>query len=129
MKEVLIEQGVKILAALCTTILSIVAAWLGAKLDNNLKLKNLKLALDTCLEMTKVTVGELQQKFVDDMKIANADGKLTEDEIKSLNSSLLVYTKEKMTPQLINVIVSAGIDINKYILDAGEYYVRELKHE
>ena len=62
------------------------------------------------------------------MKEANEDGKLTEEEIKELNSSLIVYTKEKMTPELINVIVSAGIDINKFILDAGEGYVQELKY-
>ena len=79
--------------------------------------------------MTQVTVGELQQKFVEGMKIANEDGKLTQEEIKELNSSLVMYTKEKMTPELINVIVNAGIDINKFILDAGENYIQEFKYE
>ena len=74
-------------------------------------------------------IGALQQKFVDDMKLANEDGKLTEKEIKELNSSLIAYTKDKMTPEIINLIVAAGIDINKFILDSGEYFIQERKYE
>ena len=129
MKEILITQAAQLVSTIVVTLLGVLAAWLSAKLSSNIKLKNLVNALDTCLDMTKVTVGELQQKFVEDMKVANEDGKLTQDEIKELNSSLLMYTKEKMTPEIINIIVSAGIDINKFILDAGESFVQELKHE
>ena len=129
MKELLITQAAQLVSNIVITLLGIFAAWLMAKLKSHLDFKNLTAALDTCLKMTQVTVGELQQKFVEDMKFANEDGKLTPDEIKELNSSLLMYTKEKMTPEIINVIVSAGIDINKLILDAGENYIQELKAE
>lgn len=129
MKEILIEQAAQIVSTLVVTLIGILASWLTAKLSQHMQLKNLTTALDTCLKMTQVTVGELQQKFVEEMKLANEDGKLTKDEIKELNSSLITYTKEKMTPELINVIVSAGIDINKFILDAGENYIQELKNE
>ena len=129
MKEILITQAAQIVSTLIVTLIGILAAWLTAKLNQHMQLKNLTAALDTCLKMTQVTVGELQQKFVEDMKLANEDGKLTKDEIKELNSSLIMYTKEKMTPELIKVIVSAGIDINKFILDAGENYIQELKNE
>lgn len=129
MKEILIAQLSEIISTLVISLIGVLAAWLSAKLSAHMKLKNLASALDTCLKMTQVTVGELQQKFVEDMKEANEDGKLTPDEIKELNSSLLMYTKEKMTPEIINVIVNAGIDINKFILDAGENYVQELKAE
>lgn len=128
MKEILIEQAAQLVSTIVVTLIGLLAAWLSAKLNEYMKLKNLASALDTCLKMTQVTVGELQQKLVEGMKEANEDGKLTEDEIKTLNSSLLAYTKQKMTPELINVIVSAGIDINKFILDAGEGYVQELKY-
>ena len=128
MKEILIEQAAQLVSTIVVTLIGLLAAWLSAKFNEHMKLKNLVSALDTCLKMTQVTVGELQQKFVEGMKEANEDGKLTEEEIKELNSSLIVYTKEKMTPELINVIVSAGIDINKFILDAGEGYVQELKY-
>lgn len=128
MKEILIEQAAQLVSTIVVTLIGLLAAWLSAKLNEHMKLKNLASALDTCLKMTQVTVGELQQKFVEGMKEANEDGKLTEEEIKELNSSLIVYTKEKMTPELINVIVSAGIDINKFIIDAGENYVQELKY-
>ena len=128
MKEILIEQAAQLVSTIVVTLIGLLAAWLSAKLSEHMKLKNLASALDTCLKMTQVTVGELQQKFVEGMKEANEDGKLTEEEIKELNSSLIVYTKEKMTPELINVIVNAGIDINQFILDAGESYVQELKY-
>ena len=128
MKEILIEQAAQLVSTIVFTLLGLLAAWLSAKLEKHIKLKNLASALDTCLKMTQVTVGELQQKFVEGMKEANEDGKLTKDEIKELNSSLIAHTKMKMTPELINVIVSAGIDINKLILDAGESYVQELKY-
>lgn len=128
MKEILIEQAAQLVSTIVVTLIGLLAAWLSAKLNEYMKLKNLASALDTCLKMTQVTVGELQQKLVEGMKEANEDGKLTEDEIKTLNSSLLAYTKQKMTPELINVIVSAGIDINQFILDAGESYVQELKY-
>lgn len=129
MKEILITQAAQIVSTLIVTLIGILAAWLTAKLNRHMQLKNLTAALDTCLKMTQVTVGELQQKFVEGMKIANEDGKLTQEEIKELNSSLIMYTKEKMTPELINVIVNAGIDINKFILDAGENYIQEFKYE
>lgn len=129
MKEILITQAAQIVSTLIVTLIGILAAWLTAKLNRHMQLKNLTAALDTCLKMTQVTVGELQQKFVEGMKIANEDGKLTQEEIKELNSSLVMYTKEKMTPELINVIVNAGIDINKFILDAGENYIQEFKYE
>lgn len=129
MKEILITQAAQIVSTLIVTLIGILAAWLTAKLNQHMQLKNLTAALDTCLKMTQVTVGELQQKFVEGMKIANEDGKLTQEEIKELNSSLITYTKEKMTPELINVIVNAGIDINKFILNAGENYIQEFKYE
>ena len=129
MKEILIEQAAQIVSTVIITLIGILASWLTAKLNQHMQLKNLATALDTCLKMTQITVGELQQKFVEDMKLANKDGKLTKDEIKELNSSLITYTKEKMTPELIKVIVSAGIDINKFILDAGENYIQEFKNE
>ena len=129
MKEMLITQAAQIVSTLVITLIGVLAAWLTAKLNKNMHLKNLTGALDTCLKMTQVTVGELQQKFVDDMKLANEDGKLTEKEIKELNSSLIAYTKDKMTPEIINLIVAAGIDINKFILDSGEYFIQERKYE
>ena len=129
MKEMLITQAAQIVSTLIITLIGVLAAWLTAKLNKSMHLKNLTAALDTCLKMTQVTVGELQQKFVDDMKLANEDGKLTEDEIKELNSSLIAYTKNKMTPEIINLIVAAGIDINKFILDSGEYFIQERRYE
>ena len=127
MKELLIEQASQLILTIVVTALGLFSAWLTVKLSKYIKLKNLTSALDTCLSMTQVTVGELQQKFVEGMKAANKDGKLTEEEIRELNTSLVVYTKNKLTPSIINVITAAGIDINQFILDAGENYVQELK--
>jgi hypothetical protein len=129
MKEVLIETVVKVICTIVITAIGVFAAWLSSKLKRHIELKNVQVALETCLELTKVTVGELQQTIVDGLKEANADGKLTKDEIKQLNSSLVAYTKEKMSSGLIDVILGAGIDIDQFIVSAGENYVQELKYE
>ena len=84
MKEILIEQAAQLVSTIVVTLIGLLAAWLSAKFNEHMKLKNLASALDTCLKMTQVTVGELQQKFVEGMKEANEDGKLTEEEIKEL---------------------------------------------
>jgi glycerol-3-phosphate acyltransferase PlsY len=129
MKELLIEQASQLVVTIVVTLLGFLSTWLTVKLTKYVKIKNLTSALNTCLAMTQVTVGELQQKFVEGMKAANVDGKLTKEEIKDLNSSLVTYTRNKLTPSIINIITAAGIDINQFILDAGENYVQELKHE
>lgn len=129
MKEILIEQAAQIIGTLVIMLIGVLGTWLSTKLNKYMQLKNLTGALETCLNMTKVTVGELQQIFVEGMKEANEDGKLTEEEIKSLNASLIARTKSKLAPEIINVIVSAGIDINQFILESGEHFVQEHKYE
>ena len=129
MKEFLIEQAAQIITTLVVTFIGVLATWLTAKLNKHIQIKNLTAALNSCLEMTQVTVGELQQKFVEEMKTANEDGKLTKEEIKELNSKLVSFTKQKLTPSIINVITAAGIDVNQFILDAGENFVQGLKNE
>lgn len=127
MKEFLIEQAAQIVTTVVITAIGLLSAWLTAKLSKYIQLKNVTSALNTCLAMTQVTVGELQQKFVEDMKAANEDGKLTKEEIAELHSKLVTFTKDKLTPSIINVITAAGIDLNQFILDAGENFVQELK--
>lgn len=127
MKEFLIEQAAYIITTVVVTAIGILGAWLTAKLSKYIQLKNVTSALETCLAMTQVTVGELQQKFVEDMKFANLDGKLTKEEIADLHSKLVTFTRNKLTPSIINVITAAGIDLNQFILDAGENFVQELK--
>ena len=127
MKEFLIEQAAYIITTVIVTAIGVLGAWLTAKLSKYIQLKNVTSALETCLAMTQVTVGELQQKFVEEMKAANADGKLTKEEIADLHSKLVTFTRDKLTPSIINVITAAGIDLNQFILDAGENFVQELK--
>ena len=127
MKEILIEQGAQIVSTLVITLIGLLATWLTAKLNKHMQLKNLSDAIDECLKMTQITVGELQQKFVDGMKAANEDGKLTKEEVTQLNASLVAYTRNKLSPSIIDIITSAGVDINQFILDAGENYIQGLK--
>lgn len=127
MKEFLIEQAAYIITTVVVTAIGVLGAWLTAKLSKYIQLKNVTSALETCLAMTQVTVGELQQKFVEEMKAANVDGKLTKEEISDLHSKLVTFTRDKLTPSIINVITAAGIDLNQFILDAGENFVQELK--
>lgn len=125
--EIIIEYAVQILATLLLTLLGVLGAWLAAKFAKRQELTNIGIATNEAVGAAQQTVLELQQTVVDKLKAANADGKLTEDEIKELGDMLLKKSLEKMSVPATKVLAAAGADISAIIKGAGEAMIQNMK--
>lgn len=129
MKEVIISNCVEIAASILLMLVSILGAWLTAKIGKRQELANINQALWALETATQQTVLELKQTMVDGLKAAAADNKLTADEIQLLNHELLRRTKALMSDSFIKLLDGAGVDINSFILSAGEAFIAQLKQQ
>lgn len=127
MTEVIIENAVKIIAALLLMLIAVLGTYLTALAGKRAETANLHEALKALTDAAKTTVGELQQTVVDPLKEAAADGKLTPDEIKYLRDMLVDKTKTKMLPATLGIINAAGADIEAIILGVGESLINKNK--
>ena len=127
MSEVIIETAVQILATLLLTLTGVLGTWLTTKIAKRNELSNISAATNEAVSAAQLTVLELQQTVVDGWKAANADGKLSEDEIKQLGVMLVERTKEKMSDSAKKLLVSAGVDISAVIKGAGEAMIHKMK--
>ena len=55
--------------------------------------------------------------------------KLTGEDIKALNAELLALTVRKMSTPAAELLSAAKVDLNAYILGAGEKALAELKNQ
>lgn len=127
MTDVIIENIVKITAALLLMLVGVLGTYLTTLAAKRAETANVSDALRALTEAAKTTVGELQQTIVGPLKAASADGKLTPDEIADLRSMLVAQTKQKMLPSAINIINAAGADIEAIILGVGENLINKAK--
>ena len=104
-------------------------AWVLKKIGKREGLKGISTATDEVIKMAIITVGELQQTIVDDLKANAADGKLTKEEIAMLGEKLVEKTLEKMSQPVYNLLNAAGTDIIALIKGAGEDWINSLKNE
>ena len=103
-------------------------AWVLKKIGKREGLKGISTATDEVIKMAIITVGELQQTIVDDLKANAADGKLTKEEIAMLGEKLVEKTLEKMSQPVYNLLNAAGTDIIALIKGAGEDWINSLKN-
>ena len=104
-------------------------AWVLKKIGKREGLKGISTATDEVIKMAIITVGELQQTIVDDLKANAADGKLTKEEIAMLGEKLVEKTLEKMSQPVYNLLDAAGTDIIALIKGTGEDWINSLKNE
>ncbi|MEG1525674.1 MAG: hypothetical protein RR475_11730 [Clostridia bacterium] len=123
------EMVVNIAATLLLTLLAGFGAWLTATLDKKTKLANINAAQQEVIQAAKVTVGELQQTIVDDLKAAHVDGKLTKDEITNLGKKLMTMTTDKISAPSYNLLKAAAVDVEALITGAGESWINRIKKE
>lgn len=64
---------------------------------------------------------------MEELKHANADNKLTKDEIEKLGLLLLDKTKEKLSVPTYDLLNAAGVDIEAIIRGAGEAWIQDIK--
>ena len=127
MENIIIETVVQIFAALLLMLISLLGTWLTAKLAKRTELANIAAATDEATRVAQQTVLELQQTVVDNLKEANADGKLTKEEVAELKELLLDGAMDKMSDTAKNMLTAAGVDISAVIRGAGEAFIRQMK--
>ena len=126
-EAVMTEAVVKLIGAILLMIITLVGSWLCYVFGENKKLANISLAKDEVIAAAQLTVEELQQKLVEGLKAAHADGKLTKDEIASLGEQLVEGVLAKMSKPAAELLQAAGVDIINLIQSAGEAWILELK--
>lgn len=129
MTNAIIELVTQLVFALFTMLIGVLGTWLSIRLEQHVKLNNIELAIKNVLDMTEITVKELQQTVVDKLKAANEDNKLTMDEISALGNKLIEKTLEKLTQPTYDLLKAAGTDLEALIKGAGEAWILDLKKE
>lgn len=123
----LIEKGAEIVQTVILAAIGILGAWVSDKLAKTQHFKSVGAAWDEAVKAARLTVGELKQTFVDNLKASNADGKLTKAEIANLRKQLFEMTKDKMSQPAYDILMAAGVDLNALILGAGDAFIDEIK--
>lgn len=123
---VAVEQGVTVLARAVEAVLAVAATWVLSKIGKKKELQNTNLALQILFDVTRQTVGELQQLFVTGWKEAGG-GKLTEAQIETLRQELFVLVKNKLDQPTQDLLTAAGADINALISGAAEDWINTIK--
>ena len=111
----LVNVGLDILAKAAIAAIGLAGAWATAKIGQNNKLANIKAA-----------IGQVTQTTVEAMKAAAADGKLTEDQIRTLKADLLRMTREKLAEPTVQLLEAAKLDINAMIQGAAEDLINQM---
>lgn len=127
MNDVIIENVVKIIAALLMMLISVGGAYLTTLIARNEKLKGIELATQQIIDAALQTAGELQQTMVNDLKEASADGKLSKEDIATLGRDVVELTLLKLTQPTKDLINGAGGDIEAIIHGATEAWLEEIK--
>ena len=127
MTDVIIENIVKIVAALLMMLISVGGAYLTSLIAKHEKLKSISEATQQVIDAAIQTTGELQQTVVGDLKAASADGKLSEEEINTLYHDVVVLTLDKLSVPTINLLNAVGADIEAIIHGATEDWINTMK--
>ena len=127
--EQLMEYGMQVAATLLITLIGVLGTYLTMQLSKSTNLKNINDAQKELIRAAKITVGELQQTLVGDLKAANEDGKLTQQEIAQLREKLLDKTTEKLSAPAFSLLAAASVDIEGLILGVGESWIERIKQK
>ena len=127
MMDILAEYGIRLAGTLLITLLGVFGTWLSIKLGKSANLVNINAAQKEVIRAARITVGELQQTLVDEMKAAHADGKLTSEEISMLGSELVDRTVQKLSMPTYELLKSAAVDIEEMITGVGESWIARMK--
>ena len=127
--EQLMDYGMQIAATLLITLIGVLGTYLTMQLSKSTNLKNINDAQKELTRVAKITVGELQQTLVGDLKAASEDGKLTQQEIMQLREKLLDKTTEKLSAPAYALLAAASVDIEGLILGVGESWIEQIKQK
>ena len=126
--EIIAENIIGWIFAVVAIVLGAFGVWVLKKVGKREGLEGISTATDEVIKMAIITIGELQQTIVNDLKANAADGKLTKEEIVMLSEKLVEKTLEKMSQPVYNLLNAAGTDIIALIKGAGEDWINSLKN-
>ncbi len=124
--SVAIEQGITVLARAFEAVLAVAATWVLSKIGKKKELQNTNIALKILFDITRQTVGELQQLFVNAWKAAGG-GKLDDEQIRFLKQELFDLVEKKLDKPTKDLIIAAGADLDALITGAAEDWINTLK--
>ena len=127
--ELLFNYGLQVAATLLITLIGVLGTYLTMQIGKNANLKNINDAQKELIRAAKITVGELQQTMVSQLKDANSDDKLTPQEIASLRAKLLDKTVEKLSAPAYALLSAASVDVEGLILGVGESWIERIKQQ
>jgi len=127
--ELLMNYGLQVAATLLITLIGVLGTYLTLQLGKNANLKNIDDAQKELIRAAKITVGELQQTTVNELKAANEDGKLTQMEIAQLKQKLLDKTLEKLSSPAYALLAAASVDVEGLITGVGESWIERMKQK
>ena len=127
--DLLLNYGLQVAATLLITLIGVLGTYLTLQLGKNANLKNINDAQKELIRAAKITVGELQQTTVSELKAANEDGKLTQQEIAQLRHKLLDKTVEKLSTPAYALLTAASVDVEGLILGVGESWIERIKQQ
>lgn len=126
--EIVAENIIGWISMVVTILIGAFGAWALKKIGKREGLNGISTATDEVIKMAVITVGELQQTIVNNLKASAADGKLTYDEIDMLGDELINKTLEKIAQPVYNLLNAVGVDVVALIKGAGEDWINSLKN-
>lgn len=126
--EIIAENIIGWIVSVVVILIGAFGVWALKKIGKRAGLEGISIATDEVIKMATITIGELQQTIVNDLKANAADGKLTKEEIVMLGEKLVEKTLEKMSQPVYNLLNAAGTDIIALIKGAGEDWINSLKN-
>lgn len=129
MEGIIIESLVEVFGVLLMTLIGVLGTWLTMKLGKKAELAAINVAQQEIILLAQLTVEELQQTTVAELKKAREDGKLTKAEIDMLGKLLVNGVKKKMSAPTESLLTAAAMDLTALIKSAGESWIAELKKE
>lgn len=127
MENAVIAMLVQICGELILAVIGIAAAWVLSKIAKSAELSNIHRAMQEAVAASEETVLELQQTVVEGWKAGHADGKLTKEEIDSLNCQLVSKTLNKLSAPATQVLHAAGVDLSGIIRSSAEALIARMK--
>ena len=123
----ILEVALQVAATLLVTLIGVLGTWLTMKLGKSAGLQNIDAAQKELIRAARITVDELQQTLVVELKAASVDGKLLPSEITELKEHLLQKTLEKLSSPALALLKGATVDVNGLIAGVGEAWIERMK--
>lgn len=126
--EIIAENIIGWIVSAVVILIGAFGVWALKKIGKREGLEGISIATDEVIKMAIITIGELQQTIVNDLKANAADGKLTKEEVVMLGEKLVEKTLEKMSQPVCDLLSAVGTDVIALIKGAGEDWINSLKN-